>query len=152
MRRQIGFVLIVLVALLSIVATGGFSTAEAERGITVAVVDDDEAYLGYDEPDHTVEVNGTETVTLVKVTNRFPHDLTELATTVRAGDPVSVDNVNDNVGTISSGDTAAITGEITCSRAGSTATVIVDVTASSSETEVTLDGDTTYRRFSIECQ
>jgi len=115
------------------------------------VVDDDEAYLGYDEPDHTVEVNGTDTVTLVEVTNRFPQDLTtvEATATVEGGDPLDV-KAND-IDSLDPGETAEITGDVECSTS-TTATVIVNVTASGSDTEVVLNGDTVYRRLSIECQ
>ncbi|WP_200530318.1 hypothetical protein [Halorubrum sp. LN27] len=55
--------------------TGAFSSATAERGVEVSVVDDEEAYVGYATP----EVNGNnelvapvgKRVTLVRVTNRF---------------------------------------------------------------------------------
>lgn len=151
MRRRIWLVLIALAALLGVVATGGFETAQVERGLTVAVVDDSEAYLGYDEPDHTIEVNGTATVELVKVTNRFPDDLTTVDTIVEEGDShLSVDNVNDNVGPLMPGDTATITGEVTCS-AQTTATVTVSVAASGDEVEAFLDGSTQSRQLQIEC-
>jgi hypothetical protein len=64
-----------LVACLAVAAlvfgSGGFSSAAVERSLSVAVVDDDRAYVGVDAVRH--EADGTVTVT---VTNRFVEPLT----------------------------------------------------------------------------
>jgi len=63
------------------IGTGAFSSVEAERGVEVNVVDDDEAYVGYHAPkaqsgsDDSV-TNGNR-ITLVEVRNRF-HETQEI--------------------------------------------------------------------------
>lgn len=66
------------VALATTVGTGAVSSISAERGMNVAVVDDEEAYLGLDVETVTTE-NGTEVN--VTVSNQFP-DGTTLDVTV----------------------------------------------------------------------
>ena len=51
------------------VGTGAFSSVEAERGVEVNVVEDDEAYLGLDKIAHTV--SGDDRTRVIQVTNQF---------------------------------------------------------------------------------
>lgn len=151
MRRRISLILLALATLFCIVAAGGFNTAEADRGLTVTVVDDENAYLGYETSDVVADgLNDTATVTLIELTNRLPHGLTAVETTVEEGDAaLSVDATD--IGSIEPGETVAITGEVDCS-AETTSEVTVSVTASGDAVEVFLDGDTADRRFEIDCQ
>lgn len=58
------------------VGTGGVSSTTAERGVSIAIVDDERAYLGIE----AVDTNATsgEEITLFRLTNRFDHELSEL--------------------------------------------------------------------------
>jgi hypothetical protein len=73
------------------VGTGAFSSVEAERGVAVNVVDDEEAYLGL-----TADPNEE---TLVRVTNQFtgPLDLTLDATVQNSSNPVEVNESGKKV-------------------------------------------------------
>ena len=57
------------------VGTGAFSSMEAERGVEVNVVEDDEAFVGYETPEENengnVPVSDGDRLTLVTVRNRF---------------------------------------------------------------------------------
>ncbi|MDZ7745789.1 MAG: hypothetical protein U5K28_04425 [Halobacteriales archaeon] len=56
-------------------ATGtfGFTSVSADRGVDISVVSDDEAFVGYQSSDKTVEDG--ERVKLVNVTNRFSDEI-----------------------------------------------------------------------------
>jgi hypothetical protein len=79
------------------VGTGAFSSVEAERGMEVNVVDDDEAYLGLEQVSEYVpsDDNGIQTDEstdhdpndVVRVTNKFAHPL-DLTVTVESTDGV----------------------------------------------------------------
>lgn len=63
-------VLVAMAATASLaVGSGGFSSAGAERGVTVSVVGDENAYMSLSYADKTV--SGDEAVTFVTVANRF---------------------------------------------------------------------------------
>lgn len=92
-----GWILLVgaTAALLVTTGTGAFSATVADRGVTVAVVDDDSAFLGFDQS--TDATDGTANLS-VEVTNRFPGE-TELASVT-----VTVDGDDREVGPIPSGE------------------------------------------------
>ncbi|PSP72968.1 hypothetical protein BRC86_10865 [Halobacteriales archaeon QS_3_64_16] len=66
------FLATVALALALVASTGAFSAASADRGISVAVADDDRAYLGVQLDD-----TGNESVE-VTLTNRFDSDLSSV--------------------------------------------------------------------------
>lgn len=69
-RRQPVLVAGVVAALVAVSGSAGFTSTAADRGVEVAVVDDDEAFLGVERT--TVnETDGTANLS-VTVTNRFP--------------------------------------------------------------------------------
>ena len=53
------------------VGTGAFSSAQVERGVEVNVVDDEDAFVGYETPRDGSTVSDGERITLVEVRNRF---------------------------------------------------------------------------------
>lgn len=61
---RVGAAAVLLAALLAVGATGSFSAVEADRGVSVAVADDEHAYLGVE-----TDVEGCNAT--VTVTNRF---------------------------------------------------------------------------------
>ncbi|MFC5135705.1 MULTISPECIES: hypothetical protein [Haloferacaceae] len=56
------------------VGTGAFSSAEAERGVSVSVEDDKDAFIRYEKPNDGTETEYGEEVTLVRVRNQFGGD------------------------------------------------------------------------------
>jgi hypothetical protein len=69
--RAVLVVIAVTAALVSAASTGGFSVSEADRGVDVAVVDDDRAFLGVETYDRAHKGGSPTWVTLVRVTNRL---------------------------------------------------------------------------------
>ena len=78
-RRRLLMLGAAVAVLASVGGTGGFSTANADRGVQVAVVDDEQAYLGIESENVTGETWN------VTVTNRFPDGATA-EVTVEVGD------------------------------------------------------------------
>ncbi len=70
-RWRMGLVLVAaVVAVTLVVGTSGYTAANTDRGVRVAVVDDDAAYVGVEQT-ATDTANGTTNLT-VAVTNQFP--------------------------------------------------------------------------------
>ena len=61
------------------VGTGAFSSAQVERRVEVNVVDDEDAFVGYETPRDGATVSDGERITLVEIRNRFGADQ-EIAT------------------------------------------------------------------------
>ncbi|MFC6953351.1 hypothetical protein [Halorubellus litoreus] len=96
--------------------TGAFSAVSAERGIQIAVVDDDRAYLGVAV---TANVSGNDTTARITVTNQFPQGTTLSAVTATVdGETVSLtpgsttldggDSTTGTVANVTCGDTVTI--------------------------------------------
>jgi hypothetical protein len=87
--KRLAIVGFVAAAALLAAGTGGFSAMAADRGVEVAVVDDSEAFVGYDA---SCDGDGDLSVT---VTNRFDRAVD--------GGSVTVDGVTEQVGSLMSG-------------------------------------------------
>jgi len=113
-RRRIALAVTALAAV-ALLATGafGFTNVSAERGVSVAVVDDESAFLGLpNDPAVTCEVaDDTETgctVALVDVTNQFSTALTDVSATADGGLSLSTP---DDIGV---GEAGTISGTVAC--------------------------------------
>jgi hypothetical protein len=127
-RRLLPVALAVLAVASLALSTGGFSATIADRGVSVAVVDDDQAYLGVDL-ETTDASNGTANLS-VTVANRFPADTTLTAVEVEAGGETRTPLAGG--ATVTTGDATTVRfANVSC---GST----VSVTASGDGVAVTL--------------
>lgn len=79
-RRELLLLVAFATALGFALGTGGVSSISADRGVDVAVVEDDQAYLGF-EQDTTEADNGTTTLE-VTVKNQYPTQTTLSTVTV----------------------------------------------------------------------
>lgn len=70
--RWVALAGILLSVTLATPQTAAFSSVSADRSVTVAVADDDDAFLGVERSPVSVPQNGTERTPLLTVTNRFP--------------------------------------------------------------------------------
>ncbi|WP_256411912.1 hypothetical protein [Halorubrum rubrum] len=132
---------------------------EAERGVSVDVVGDDEAFVGYDAADRTVpaDENDDGTIDLVTVENRFAGDVKLEITNVEIGvNPQSGDDgwpmielAETDREKFKPGSTDVIRGEVHCSEGGGTSQVEVTVTVEATGLVATLFGDT--REFEVTC-
>ena len=142
------------------IGSGAFSSAQAERGVSVSVVDDDHALVGYDSPSDETEgksVTDGERVDLVTVENRFAdgveisiEDVT-LDVDPDDGEFPKVTEVKYDDGTFGSGENETIEGTIECAGSGERATVELTVRVAGEGVSAELFGDTETRRFEIVC-
>jgi hypothetical protein len=70
-HRSLVLAVAVVVLLATVSGTGGFSSAEADRSVDVAIANDDSAFVGFEQA--TEETNRTVNLT-VAVTNQLPSD------------------------------------------------------------------------------
>jgi len=140
------------------IGSGAFSSAQVERGVSVSVVDDDHALVGYDSPSDDVDgkqVAHGEQVGLVTVENRFAGDVeisiedVTLDVTPDNGEYPNVTEVTYDDGTFGPGHSETIKGAIECTDNGERATVELTVRVTGEGVSAELFGDTETRRFDI---
>lgn len=125
----------------------GFSSVAADRGVSVAVADDDSALVGYDTG--TVQVTGNERVDLVTVTNRLSSEASVTNVTVTTGaDDVTVSSVSKP--TLDPGESEAVAADIHCP-GNRDVPVTVSVTVEGEGVTAAISGDTTTRSFELDC-
>ncbi|WP_227131109.1 hypothetical protein [Halorubellus salinus] len=99
-----------VVVLATTTGTGAFSAVNAERGIQVAVVDDDSAYLGVAI---TANATGNNTTATITVRNQFSDGTT--LTTVTATSDDDIVSLTPGTTTLASGESGTGTVEnVTC--------------------------------------
>lgn len=114
--RRVALVLALAVSVSLAVGASGFSALSADRTISVAVADDEEAFLALDVPSELEFDNGRHdgVVIIEFVGNNFPEPL-ELNITISdpRGSPVKLDQETPD--TLGSGETATVTVDLECS-------------------------------------
>lgn len=145
--RILALTLAVLAATGLLVSSVGFTSVTAERGVSVSVVDDDSAYVGYNSNDLTV--SDGDRVELVTVTNRLFGELNVTEVKISA-DSMSFTNLH--YPTMESGESGTIEGDVAC-EAGTTETIQVTVTVSGTGMWAKIFGDseTQEREFDVTC-
>ena len=118
--------------------TGAFSATATDRGIEVAVVDDDEAYLGIETEPVSVPGNATTTVALATFTNRFPSAVDVSVTVTEGTDSVPTVGALAGPGTLESGERGTLSADLTCDDSAAEARVDLEVRATGPETSVEL--------------
>lgn len=132
-RRKIVFgVLVVAIALLA-TGTGGFSSIEAERGVDVAVAEDEHALLGIE----VAETEGTvgNSFTLLKLFNNFDQDIS--VESVEADDKAPIDVQS-----------ATVNGAVTVECLSAVTSAEVDLTVSVTGDDVSI---TKYKDVEVTC-
>jgi hypothetical protein len=133
------------------VGTGAFSSMEAERGVEVNVVEDDEAFVGYETPSDGTTVSNGDEITLVRVENRFDHDISIVDVEVGEGENVLGEiSYNPDETEIETGKDVAIEAPVTGIPPDEDADIEITVTVEGSGVTAKLFGDTETRRFTIE--
>lgn len=100
------------------VGSGGFTSAEADRGVGVDVVGDEHAYMALDYPDHQLDrdgaVNETVTIPVVTVTNQFTEAVTVTVDYTVSG-PAGATATGDSGPTdLGVGETTAVSTTVMC--------------------------------------
>jgi hypothetical protein len=153
--RILGLSLAVVAGMLLISGALGFSSTTADRNVSVAVVEDDEAFVGYDEVPHAqsdfiISVVGEPEHSLVEIENRFASPI-EITDVESESDNVEVE-LTDKPTSVEAGSSLSITGRLTCSDtfiAIEQVGITVKVEAPSVEAE--LGGETSSREFTVLC-
>lgn len=140
--RHASLALAVVVLVAFTVGTGGFSSATVERGVTIAVADDEQAYLGI-APVNVTVTSGNET-RLFTLTNRFGTNLTIDAQVNDTSENMNVAAV-DMPNRLGGGVSGPVNATVACDE-NATGTVTVRIDASGAGVEVTME-----RRVTVEC-
>jgi len=93
MHRRWVYGALLALAVVSLLGTGGFSAISADRGVSVAVTDDTDAYVGYEDACNGETLN-------ITITNRFDESLTDGSVTVAGNET--------EFGTIEPGESATV--------------------------------------------
>lgn len=145
-RRSLPLLVAVVVVTSLVLSGGAFSAVTTERGVHLAVVDDEKAYLGL-QPVTPLELPADETLDLnvVRLTNQFTSTLDEISVSVTEGDDdlPTVADVNAPSG-LGPGDVGWITADIDCGVSGNGETVTITIEASGRDSvelarDVTID-------------
>lgn len=131
-RRSLPLLAAVFLAASLVLAGGAISAVTSERGVALAVVDDGRAYLGV-RPATPLELPAGESRDrqVVRLTNRFPSTLDEIAVSVTGGDdgPPTVTGVRAPA-RLGPGEAGWITADVDCGAGGTEETVTVAIEAS----------------------
>lgn len=146
LRKTLSLVLAVIAVSALLVGSIGFGTAAAERGVSVDVVADDRALIGYDSAD--MAVTDGDRVEIVTVTNRLHDDVSVTDVSV---DAESLTFENPSEPTLAPGERAPIEGTVDC-QAGVTETVEVTVSLEGGGVMAAIYGDTVTREFDVTCE
>ncbi|MDZ5812024.1 hypothetical protein U4E84_11795 [Halorubrum sp. AD140] len=131
------------------IGTGAFSSMEAERGVSVNVVDDEEAFVGYQSRDRTLpdDTNDDGTVDLVAVANQFAQEVEVVDATFDEGSEYFGEPIVPE-GKFGSGETATVTAEPNLSP-DEEVDVVVTVTVEGAGVSAKVFGDTETRQFVV---
>lgn len=104
------------------VGAGGFTSAESDRGVSVEVVGDEDAYLALEYANGTVDTTVDETVALavVTATNQFTEDV-DVTVDYRVDAPAGVSaSISDgsNTADLGVGEMTEVSTTVTCDQAG----------------------------------
>lgn len=137
-------VLAVLAVSLLVVGGLGFTSVAAERGVDVAVVSDENAFVGYET--NEISVSSGDRVDLVTVTNRLPGDIEVEEVTISGDEGMTIANVSEPA--IPSGESRAVDGTISCQTPNTTD---IDVTISVAGNGVWVKLFGASRSFTVSC-
>lgn len=150
-RKALSLSLAAVAVLTLALGSGAFTSVSAERGVSVAVVGDDEAYVGYNSSD-VVATDGEKPVDLVTVANRFPAEIQIEEATVESDGIVEEDDlVFDDLSPISPGNTTSIAWDSSDCSVLKTGTVAMTVEVAGTGVWAEIDGETETREFVVTC-
>jgi hypothetical protein len=132
----------------TLVPTGGFTAASADRSVQIAVVPDDEAFVSIDPANPTLDNGHHPDVELLRVHNGFGESVTVTARVPRengTGPPPHVRDVS-GPGTLAPGASGAVTADVVCASAREEGEVTVELVVTGEDVEVTME-----RQVEIAC-
>ncbi|MFW5905544.1 MAG: hypothetical protein ACOCUO_01710 [archaeon] len=148
-RKALSLALAGVAVLTLAFGSGAFTSVSAERGVSVAVVGDDEAFVGYNSSDVVVE--GGEEAELVTVTNRFAGAIEIEEATLESDGIVDESDLVVDDSSIGPGETASIAWDSPDCSALTASTVATTVEVAGTGVWAEIDGDTETREFEVTC-
>lgn len=154
--RTAGLGLAIVASLLLVSGTLGFTSTTADRDVSVAVVEDDKAFVGYEvEKDHRrLNASEDDEVELVEIENRLGQEVNVTDVVLDSHGGVEFGEVEKPQ--IDPGHEAELTADLEQCTSDSETEVSVTVTVEGDSVEATLFGDsdseTVGRSFTVTCE
>ena len=145
--KALSLLLLIVAGTGLVFASFGFTSVSVERGLSVQVVNDERAYVGYQSSDLTVRDG--ETAGLVTVKNRLTHTIDIVDVTIE-GRSLTIRNLTTPTN-ISPGEGKAIRGTVECTP-NVTQEAELTVTLRGSGVDMRIFGDSETREFSLTCE
>ena len=140
MIRRVGVAIILVAVALLVTSSVGVSTVAVERPVSIEVVDDESATVGFEDRQPVEPPENDSAVELLEVTNRAGTELDATVRETQAGD-VAVGDLETGE-SIEPGESATVRAPVTCE--GNTTTSI--------DVVVTGDGITVERAVAVDCR
>lgn len=144
--KTLTLLLVVVASTTFVFGSSGFTGVSADQGISLQLVNDERAYVGYQSTDQTVQDG--ETVDLVTITNQASSNVGVTDITITDGNFTITDPTTPP--DIPPGESGTIRGTVACTP-GETQTIKLSVTVNGSDATTQLAGDTTTRNFTLTC-
>lgn len=127
----------------TLVPTGGFTAASADRPVQIAVVPDDEAFVGIDRADPKLDNGRHADVELLRVHNDFADSVTVAARVPRENRPGQPPHVRDVSApeTLAPGASGAVTADVVCAAARDRGTVTVELIVTGDGVDAVMERD-----------
>ena len=144
--KLLGLVIISIACTGLVFGSFGYTSASADRNVSVQVTNDDHAFIGYQSSDLAVEDN--ETIDLVTLENRFSHSVDVTDITINDGS-FTLSNPTQPIN-IHPGEHKTIRGTVECTP-NETQKIELTVTLKGSSVTAQIFGDTETREFTLTC-
>jgi micrococcal nuclease len=135
-RASLALALFAIVAFT--IGTSGYSSMEAERGVHIDAVRDENANIGIMDESENVHATKTDETVLLILTNQFGTELTITAQATEASRYLTVSIVNTPY-KLDRGTSVPVTATVNCSEPVNGVPVVVHITASSSNLRATMN-------------
>jgi len=165
-HSKLVLVLLLTAAITLAVGTAGFSTVVADRPVSITVVSDQNAYVGFNTTDRTVSGADSDTdqstIQLVTVTNRLsdPIEIQDISvevsdsdSSIDLGNPQVLDESSSSGSTdeISPGESVVTTAPVKSCPVGNSSAVEVGIETNSTGVQAVLNDETDSAEFVVTC-
>jgi hypothetical protein len=144
--KVLSLLLLVVASSVFVLGSSGFTGVSTDRSISLQVVNDERAYVGYHATDQAVQDG--QTIDLVTVTNRFSSGVNITDVTVEDGEFRITDLTKP--ANIPPGESGTVRGLVECTPDEIQA-INVSVTVEGNDFTSQLAGDTITRNFAVSC-
>ena len=161
-HSKLALVLLLTAAIALAVGTAGFSSVVADRPVSITVVSDQNAYVGFNTTDRTVSGTDSDTIQLVTVTNRLsdPIEIQDISVEVSDSDsgidlrePKVPDERSSSGSTdeILPGESVMTTAPVESCPVGNSSVVEVSIETNSTGVQAIFNDETDSAEFVVTC-